>query len=59
MSQTEKSPEELDILPKLPGYPRPDESKLENLPSEWDREDQEMENRKPDLGEDDEDPSEL
>jgi hypothetical protein len=32
---------------------------IENLPDEWDKEDQEEENRKPDLGELDEDPSEL
>jgi hypothetical protein len=37
---------------------KPDEDKLEDLPAEWDREDREMEGRKPDLGEDDEDPSE-
>jgi len=60
MSRIEKKlPEEVDVLPKLPGYPGPDESKLEDLPSEWAQEDREMEDRKPDLGEDDEDPSEL
>jgi hypothetical protein len=60
MSQTEKKlPEESDVLPKLPGYPRPDEPKLEDLPSEWAQEDRDMEGRKPDLGEDEEDPSEL
>jgi hypothetical protein len=59
MSQTEKLPEKLDILPKLRGYPRPDEPKLEDLPSEWAEEDREMENREPDLGEDEEDSSEL
>jgi hypothetical protein len=32
---------------------------IENLPEEWDKEDQTEENRKPDLGELDEDPSEL
>ncbi len=33
--------------------------KIEDLPSEWAKEDQKEENRKPDLGELDEDPSEL
>ena len=32
---------------------------IEDLPSEWDKEDQEIEGRKPDLGEVEEDPSEL
>jgi hypothetical protein len=32
---------------------------IEDLPAEWAREDQVEENRKPDLGELDEDPSEL
>ena len=32
---------------------------IEDLPSEWAKEDQEIERRKPDLGEVDEDPSEL
>jgi hypothetical protein len=58
MSQTKKAPEKVDPLPKLPGYPRPDEAKLEDLPSEWVKEDRKIEGRKPDLGEDDEDPSE-
>jgi hypothetical protein len=32
---------------------------IEDLPSDWSKEDQEDEGRKPDLGELDEDPSEL
>jgi hypothetical protein len=32
---------------------------LEDLPSEWSEEDREIENRKPDLGETEEDTSEL
>jgi hypothetical protein len=32
---------------------------IEDLPSEWSKEDRENENRKPDLGEIEEDPSEL
>jgi hypothetical protein len=32
---------------------------IEDLPSEWSKEDQEIEGREPDLGELDEDPSEL
>jgi hypothetical protein len=32
---------------------------IEDLPSEWSKEDREIEGRKPDLGEVDEDPSEL
>jgi hypothetical protein len=42
-----------------PAEKKPDEDKLEDLPAEWEREDEEMEGRKPDLGEIDEDPSEL
>jgi hypothetical protein len=37
------------------GAPKP----IEDLPAEWSKEDQENEGRKPDLGELDEDPSEL
>jgi hypothetical protein len=36
-----------------------EEPELEDLPREWDAEDQEIEGRKPDLGEIEEDPSEL
>ncbi|MBV9769865.1 MAG: hypothetical protein JOZ32_09860 [Bryobacterales bacterium] len=32
---------------------------IENLPAEYEEEDEQLENRKPDLGEIDEDPSEL
>jgi len=32
---------------------------IEDLPSDWAREDRQIENRKPDLGETEEDPSEL
>ena len=32
---------------------------IEDLPSEWQKEDRDLENREPDLGELDEDPSEL
>jgi len=32
---------------------------IEDLPSEWSKEDRDLENREPDLGELDEDPSEL
>jgi hypothetical protein len=39
---------------KMPG-----EDILENLPAEYEREDEEMEWRMPDLGEIEEDPSEL
>jgi hypothetical protein len=42
-----------------PGYPLPDESNLEDLPSEYSREDVESQNRAPNLGEDDEDPDEI
>jgi hypothetical protein len=35
------------------------EPPLENQPLDWSEEDRELENRKPDLGEIDEDPSEL
>jgi hypothetical protein len=33
--------------------------KIEDLPVEWSKEDRDLENREPDLGELDEDPSEL
>ena len=50
MSHPNKEPDKID--------PRPGEGKLEDLAEEWVREDREMEGRKPDLGENDEDPSE-
>ena len=36
-----------------------EEPPLENLPRDWDKEDLEMEGRKPDLGETEDDPSEF
>jgi hypothetical protein len=51
MSRPKKEPDTVD--------PLPDEGKLEDLASEWTGEDREMEDRKPDLGEIEEDPSEL
>jgi hypothetical protein len=39
--------------------PRPDEPEVEDLPAEWEKEDRESEGRKPDLGETEEDPSEM
>jgi hypothetical protein len=45
------------LTPVLKGYPRPDEEKVEDLPSEWSKEDREIEDRKPDLGETEEDTS--
>lgn len=42
-----------------PREKKPGEDDLENLPAEWEREDEETEGRKPDLGEIEEDPSEL
>lgn len=39
--------------------PLPDEPKLEDLPAEYEEENREMEGRTPDLGETEEDPSEL
>jgi len=57
MSRT-KAPDKVESQPKVSGFPRSKESKLEDLPSEWVQEDCELENRKPDLGEDDKDPSE-
>jgi hypothetical protein len=53
MKQEESEP------PILPGYPAPGESKIEDLPLEWADEDRESEGRKPDLGEIEEDSSEL
>jgi hypothetical protein len=58
MTPKEKKPGEKRPGEKRPGEKRPGEDKLEDLPAEWEREDREMEGRKPDLGEDDEDPSE-
>jgi hypothetical protein len=49
----------LDTLPVIKGYPRPDEPELEDLPSEWQEEDRASERRTPDLGEIEEDPSEI
>jgi hypothetical protein len=50
MSKHEKDPDKVN--------PKPGEGKLEDLPSEWAEEDRELERRKPDLGEVEEDPSE-
>jgi hypothetical protein len=47
-----------DTKPTLKGYPRPGESEVEDLPTEWREEDRVFEGRMPDLGELDEDPSE-
>jgi len=49
----------LDTLPSINGYPRPDEPKVEDMPAEWEEEDRQNEGRTPDLGEIEEDPSEL
>jgi hypothetical protein len=49
----------LDVLPEIKGYPRKDEAEVEDMPSEWLEEDRLMEGRTPDLGEAEEDPSEL
>jgi hypothetical protein len=59
MSKPKKSTELVEGEPTEPGYPRPDESKLEDLPTEWSGEDVEIENRAPNLGEMDEDPDEM
>ena len=59
MSKPKKSTELVEGEPTEPGYPRPDESKLEDLPTEWSEEDVELENRSPNLGEMDEDPDEM
>jgi len=49
------------MIPKDKGPDRKDDSEgpLENQPLEWAEEDREMEDRKPDLGEIEEDTSEL
>jgi hypothetical protein len=49
------------MLPKDEELLRKDVSQepLENQPLQWEQEDREMENRKPDLGESEEDTSEL
>jgi hypothetical protein len=49
MSPTDKKPDKEEKSPKS----------LEDLPSEWAEEDREIEGRKPDLGEIEEDTSEL
>jgi hypothetical protein len=59
MSKPKKSTELVEGEPTEPGYPQPDESKLEDLPTEWSEEDVELENRSPNLGEMDEDPDEM
>ena len=59
MSKPKKSTELVEGERTEPGYPRPDESKLEDLPTEWSEEDVEIENRSPNLGEMDEDPDEM
>jgi hypothetical protein len=43
----------------LKGYPRPDEPDLEDLTAEDEEENREIEGRTPDLGEIEEDPSEI
>jgi len=49
-----------DMIPKDKALDRKDnEEPLENQPREWSEEDREMEDRKPDLGETEEDTSEL
>jgi hypothetical protein len=50
-----------DMIPKDKGLDRKDgsEAPLENQPLEWAEEDREIEDRKPDLGEIEEDTSEL
>ena len=59
MSKPKKSTELVEGERTEPGYPRPDEAKLEDLPTEWSEEDVESENRAPNLGEMDEDPDEM
>ncbi len=59
MSKPNKSTELVEGERTEPGYPRPDESKLEDLPTQWSEEDVELENRAPNLGEMDEDPDEI
>ena len=49
MSKPTKSTELVEGERTEPGYPRPDESKLEDLPTEWSEEDVEIENRAPNL----------
>jgi hypothetical protein len=48
-----------DKLDRKDEHPKPEKDPLENQPLDWAREDREIEDRKPDLGEIDEDPSEL
>ena len=57
MTEQENS-DPFDKVPASKGYPRRDEPKLEDLPSEWQEEDRKIEGRTPDLGEIEEDPSE-
>lgn len=59
MSKPKKSTELVEGEPTLPGYPGTDESRLEDLPTEWSEEDVELENRAPNLGEMDDDPDEI
>ena len=59
MSKPNKSHELVEGEPTLPGYPQPDESKLDDLPSEWSEEDVQNEGRAPNLGELDDDPDEI
>jgi len=57
-----KEPKEVDpfdTLPVIEGYPRPDEPEVEDLQAEWLKEDRKSEGRTPDLGEIEEDTSEL
>ena len=48
-----------DALPELKERPRADEPELEDLPEQWQEEDREISGRTPDLGETEEDPSEM
>jgi hypothetical protein len=57
-----KEPDDIDPFDQLPlirGYPGKDELPVEDMPVEWQDEDREMEGRTPDLGELEDDPSEL
>ncbi len=62
MPKNTEEPEDLmknDKPKELKGYPRKDETDLENLPEDWLEEDAVIAGRKPDLGEQEEDEAEL
>jgi hypothetical protein len=59
MSEKDKVIDTFDTLPVQKGYPRPDEPDLEDAQAEEEEENREMEGRTPDLGEVEEDPSEI